>query len=66
MGVVTCSDGVDNDGDMLADCQDPDCATIYPCLALAPVVSPTAMPLLVLLLGLVGLVSLLRSIEFKD
>jgi hypothetical protein len=55
---------VDNDGDMVVDCDDPDCEKIYPCLTLAPVMSPTAMPLLVLLLGLVGLVSLLRTIEF--
>src|SRR5205814_5590054 len=28
---TACGDGVDNDGDNLKDCQDPDCATVPPC-----------------------------------
>ena len=28
-GEVNCTDGIDNDGDMLVDCADPDCIDMY-------------------------------------
>lgn len=60
-GPLTCDDGVDNDADSLVDCDDPDCAQVFPCQKLAPVVSPTSLPLLIVLLGLVGLFGVVRA-----
>lgn len=54
-GTLTCSDGIDNDGDMLIDCDDPDCADVSPCVVVAPAMSPPATGGLVILLALVGL-----------
>ncbi len=62
-GPETCSDGVDSDGDTLVDCDDPDCNPIFPCAHMAPVASPPVLVLLVVVLGLVGVFSFMRSAE---
>ncbi len=54
-GSLTCSDGGDNDGDLLVDCQDPDCADVPPCAVIAPAMSTPATGGLAILLALVGL-----------
>lgn len=54
-GSVTCSDNIDNDGDNLIDCADPDCADVSPCGVVVPVASSPATGGLALVLALLGL-----------
>ncbi len=60
-GAGACSDGRDNDGDMLIDCADPDCATSAACVAHAPTVSRSGFGVLIGLLGAVGIWSTRRA-----
>jgi len=53
-GPQGCSDGVDNDGDRLIDCADPDCATVAPCAVAAPALSPVMLLLLAAALTIGG------------
>jgi len=55
-----CNDSIDNDGDHLIDCADPDCKHIPPCGADAPVMSMPIVGVLVIILSLVGLLGLAR------
>lgn len=47
---TSCTDGLDNDSDVLTDCADPDCANSGACVA-APTASATGLLGLVALLG---------------
>jgi len=61
-GPAFCADGIDNDGDALVDCQDPDCADTTQCGAVAaPAASPNAIVILVALLAAVGLLGVLAN-----
>jgi hypothetical protein len=51
---------MDNDGDGLIDCNDPNCNGRPACLASAPAMSPPNTLLLAVLLTLVGLIGLAR------
>ena len=53
-GPQACSDLIDNDGDGLVDCQDPDCFRTLPCGAPAPVMSNPTLGLMAALLVLIG------------
>ena len=58
-----CNNGVDDDGDHLVDCADPDCASTIPCGVPAPVMSHQGVVLMAVLFGLIGVFTLvpLRS-----
>ena len=56
-----CSDHIDNDGDMLIDCQDPDCANVPPCVNPAPTMSLPMLGITLLLLAGVGVFGLRRA-----
>ncbi len=60
LGGQTCGDGIDNDGDLLIDCDDPQCVGIPPCIAPAPapLLSPVAVAVFVLGLFLVGMLGI--------
>ena len=58
VGASGCSDGIDNDGDGLVDCGDPDCIGIAPCVAPAPALSSTGLILGALALLGVGAAAL--------
>jgi len=49
-----CSDGIDNDGDGLIDCRDPDCAFVPPCGGPAPTLSRDLNMLLAGILVMAG------------
>jgi hypothetical protein len=56
-----CSDGEDNDMDMLVDCADvEDCSDEAICVAPAPTVSPLGLVALMVLLMLIGLYGLMQ------
>jgi hypothetical protein len=57
-GAQGCSDGIDNDGDGLIDCADPDCGNTPPCGPVAPVMSPRMVVVLIVTLSAVGLLGL--------
>ncbi len=57
-GASACSDGIDNDGDGLTDCADPDCANTPPCAPAAPALSPRLVVVLALTLSVVGMLGL--------
>jgi MYXO-CTERM domain-containing protein len=59
-GASWCSDGIDNDGNGLIDCEDPACANVPPCPPAAPVVSRGGLAAGVFLLLLVGAFGLRR------
>ena len=56
-----CSYGIDNDGDGLTDCADPDCANTPPCGPAAPAMSARMVVLLILTLSAVGVLGLLAQ-----
>jgi hypothetical protein len=58
---ANCSDGIDNDGDGLIDCGDPDCAGDRACTAPAPVLSWPGLLAAILLLGGVAAYRLRRA-----
>ena len=60
-GASACSDGIDNDGDGLTDCADPDCANTPPCAPAAPALSPRLFVILVLTLSVAGMLGLLAQ-----
>lgn len=60
-GAAACSDGIDNNGNGLTDCADPDCANTPPCGPAAPTMSPRAILALVGVLGMVALFGLRRT-----
>jgi len=53
-GLQACSDHIDNDGNGLADCADPACAAVPPCVTPAPALAPPWLFMLTALLALVG------------
>ncbi len=53
-GPAGCSDGIDNDGDGLIDCGDPDCLGIPPCIAPAPALGSGGLIVTALMLLGVG------------
>lgn len=55
-----CSDRIDNDGDKLIDCEDPDCFGNNACSTGAPALDPSNLILLALLLGAFAVYSLRR------
>lgn len=55
-----CTDGIDNDGDGLTDCADPDCGNTPACGPVAPTVSHSGLGLAVLSLFFVGVLALIR------
>lgn len=55
-----CTDGIDNDMDGDIDCADEDCANVVPCVAPAPVISPTGLVILMSLMILIGAFGILR------
>ena len=55
-GDQACSDGIDNDGDGLIDCADPDCANVPPCTTKAPAMSPWVMVAVAVALMIAGAV----------
>lgn len=63
MGAQTCSDGVDNDMDLLIDCADPQCQIVAPCSGGVPLVNPLgllALSCVLLLIGWLGGSNLIR------
>lgn len=63
-GAFACSDGIDNDGDGLTDCADPDCANTSPCAPAVPIVGHgglVAGAVLLLLVGAFGIRRLRRQ-----
>lgn len=54
-GDFACSDGLDNDGDRLVDCADPDCAGSTRCSAPVPVGQTPWTAVLVAMLAVIGL-----------
>jgi hypothetical protein len=57
-GASGCSDGIDNDGDGLTDCADPDCANALPCGPAAPAMSRGMLAVLIMTLGMVAVLGL--------
>lgn len=55
-----CDNGIDDDGDAIVDCADPDCRDTAPCISPAPAMSPGGVALLLVILSLVGLGALMR------
>ena len=53
-GAQGCIDGIDNDGDGLTDCADPDCANTPPCGTAAPAMSARMIVALIAVLSAVG------------
>lgn len=49
-----CTDGEDNDGDLLVDCGDPDCVGVDPCVAPAPALGPAGLVIGATTLLLIG------------
>lgn len=49
-----CTDGADNDGDLLIDCGDPDCVGVDPCVAPAPALGPAGLVIGATTLLLIG------------
>jgi hypothetical protein len=65
MGDGACSDGIDNDGDTIVDCADPDCADAAVCRAQAPAIGTTGLlvaAVLLLVIGNLALVSRRRRV----
>jgi hypothetical protein len=60
-GASGCGDGIDNDGDGLTDCADPDCANTPPCGPAAPALSPRMLMVLIMTLSVVAVLGLLRQ-----
>jgi hypothetical protein len=59
---LSCNDQFDNDFNGLIDCDDPACAEIVPCGAPAPTLSAPWTMMLAVILGLIGLISLLHAL----
>jgi hypothetical protein len=60
MGEDTCRDEIDNDGDDLIDCEDPECSGVAPCFIQAPALSPWALVIMSLCLLAIGAFGTLR------
>ena len=58
-----CRDGIDNDGDGLVDCADPDCAAVIPCATPAPLLQPFGLLVAIVLLAMVGVAALRRGLD---
>jgi len=54
-GLQFCNDNLDNDGDLLIDCDDPDCALAGACLHPVPAAGPQSILSLALLMGAIGM-----------
>ena len=60
VGPAGCSDGVDNDGDGLIDCRDPDCRATAACAAHVPTLGSAGLALAVLALVVVAATGFLK------